>query len=139
VEGFVFDVAGECVSWSLKKQVSVAISSVEAEYVVSANATKEAVWLRTLLKEVSYSQSQATIVHADNQGAIALAQNPTSYSRAKHINIHFHFIQERIERNKIKLQYISTHQMVTDILTKALPREAFEKFCEALRVVKVFH
>ena len=43
VGGFVFDVAGECVSWSLKKQVSVATSSVEAEYVASANATKEAV------------------------------------------------------------------------------------------------
>jgi len=139
VEGFVFDVAGGCVSWSLKKQVSVATSSVEAEYVVSANATKEAVWLRTLLKKVSYPQSQATIVHADNQGAIALAQNPTSYSRAKHIDIHFYFIQECIERNKIKLQYISTHQMVTDILTKALPCEAFEKFCEALGVVKVSH
>jgi len=65
VRGFVFDVAGGCMSWSLKKQVSIAISSVEAEYVASANVTKEAVWLQTLLKEVSYPQSQATIVHAD--------------------------------------------------------------------------
>ena len=54
VEGFVFDVAGGCVSWSLKKQVSVATSLVEAEYVALANTTKEAVWLQTLLKEVSY-------------------------------------------------------------------------------------
>jgi len=76
-------------------------------------------------------------VHADNQGAIALVQNPTSHSRAKHIDIRFHFIQERIKRNEIKLQYISTHQMVANILTKALPREAFEKFCEALGVIKV--
>ena len=124
-------------SWSSKKQVSVATSSVEAEYVASANTTKEAVWLQTLLKEVGYPQSQATIVHADNQGAIALAQNPISHSRAKHIDIRFHFIRERIERNEIKLQYISTRQMVADILTKALPREAFEKFHEALGVIKV--
>jgi len=137
VGGFVFDVAGGCVSWSSKKQVSVATSSVEAEYVASANATKEAVWLRTLLKEVGYPQHQATIIHADNQGAIALARNPTSHSRAKHIDICFHFIRERIEKNEIKLQYISTHQMVADILTKALPREAFEKFRKALGVVQV--
>ena len=52
--GFVFDVAGGYVSWSSKKQVSVATSLVEAKYVALANATKEAVWLRTLLKEVSY-------------------------------------------------------------------------------------
>jgi len=78
-------------------------------------------------------------VHADNQSAIALAQNPTSHSRAKHIDIRFHFIQERIVRNEMKLQYISTHQMVANILTKALPREAFEKFHEALGVIKVSH
>ena len=103
VGGFVFDVAGECVSWSSKKQVSVATSSIEAEYVASANMTKETVWLQTLLKEVGYPQSQATIMHADNQGTIALAQNPTSHSRAKHIDIRFHFIQEHIERDEIKL------------------------------------
>ena len=78
-------------------------------------------------------------MHADNQGAIALAQNPTSHSRAKHTDIRFYFIQERIKRNEIKLQYISTHQMVANILTKALPREAFEKFHEALGVIKVSH
>jgi len=87
----------------LKKQVSVATSSIEAEYVASANMTKETVWLQTLLKEVGYPQSQATIMHADNQGTIALAQNPTSHSRAKHIDIRFHFIQEHIERDEIKL------------------------------------
>jgi len=103
VGGFVFDIARGCVSWSSKKQISIAISSVEAEYVASANITKEAVWLQTLLKEVSYSQSQATIVHVDNQGTIALAQNPISHSRAKHIDIRFHFIREHIKRNEIKL------------------------------------
>jgi len=71
--------------------------------VASANMTKETVWLQTLLKEVGYPQSQATIMHADNQGIIALAQNPTSHSRAKHIDIRFHFIQEHIERDEIKL------------------------------------
>ena len=54
VGGFVFDVTGGYVSWSSKKQVSVATSLVEAEYVALANATKEAVWLQTLLKEVGY-------------------------------------------------------------------------------------
>ena len=73
VRGFVFDVVRGCVFWSSKKQVSVAISLVEAEYMALANTTKEAVWLRTLLKEVGYPQSQATIMHADNQDTIALA------------------------------------------------------------------
>jgi len=46
---FAFDVGGGVISWSSKKQPTVATSSVEAEYIASANATKEAVWLRMLL------------------------------------------------------------------------------------------
>ena len=67
--GFVFNVARGYVSWSSKKQVSVTTFSVEAEYVASVNVTKKTVWFQTLLKEVGYPQTQATIVHADNQDA----------------------------------------------------------------------
>jgi len=96
--GFVFDVAGSSISWSSKKQATVVTSSVEAEYVASANATKEAIWLRTLLTELDFPPITATMIHADNQGCIALANNPVSHSRAKHIDIHHHFIRECIER-----------------------------------------
>jgi len=85
--GFAFDVGEGVISWSSKKQPTVATSSVEAEYIASANATKEAVWLRTLLRELDLPQKKATIIHANNQGSIALAHNPVLHSRAKHIDI----------------------------------------------------
>jgi len=53
---------------------------VEAEYIASATATKEAIWLRTLLEELNFTQTTATIIKADNQGCIALAHNPVSHS-----------------------------------------------------------
>jgi len=92
-------------------------SSVEAEYIVSANATKEAVWLCTLLTELNFPPTQAIVIHADNLGCIALANNLVSHSRAKHINIKHHFICEKIERQEIKLDYVSTKNMLTDIVT----------------------
>jgi len=75
----------------------VATSSVEAEYVASANATKEAIWLHTLLTELDFPSTTATMIYADNQGCIALANNPVSHSRAKHIDIRHHFIRECIK------------------------------------------
>jgi len=65
---------------------------VETEYVASATATKEAIWLRTLLEELNFTQATATIIKADNQSCIALAHNPVSHSQAKHIDIRHHFI-----------------------------------------------
>ena len=76
----MFNIAGGCVSWSLKKQNTVATSYVEAKYVASATATREAIWLRTLLEELNFTQTTATIIKADNQGCIALAHNPVSHS-----------------------------------------------------------
>jgi len=133
--GFVFDVAGSFISWSSKKQATVATSSIEAEYIASANATKEAIWLCTLLTELDFPLATATMIYADNQGCIALANNPVSHSRAKHIDIHHHFIRERIERQEIKLNYISTKDMLADVFTKALPRETFKKFRNLLGVL----
>jgi hypothetical protein len=97
VGGFIFEIASGSISWSLKKQPTVALSTVEAEYMAASNATKEAIWLRVLLEDLGFLQTIATIIHADNQGCIALTCNPVSHSHAKHIDIQHHFICERIE------------------------------------------
>ena len=134
VGGFIFDIAGGSISWSSKKQPTVALSTVEAEYMAASNATKEAIWLRVLLTDMGYPQSTATLIHADNQGCIALARNPVSHSRAKHIDIRHHFIRERINRSEIELRYCSTVEMLANIFTKQLPRDAFERFRTVLGV-----
>ena len=108
---------------------------METEYVASATATKEAIWLRTLLEELNFTQTTATIIKADNQGCIALAHNPVSHSRAKHIDIRHYFIQERIQRDEIAFQYISTKDMLANIFTKSLPRKTFVKFRTKLGVL----
>ena len=135
--GFAFDVGGGVISWLSKKQPTIATSWVEAEYIASANTTKEAVWLWTLLWELDLPQKKATIIYTDNQGSIALAHNPVSHSRAKHIDIRHHFIWERIEHGEVSLDYVSTKEMMADIFTKALPYKSFEKFQTNLGVLHV--
>ena len=134
ISGFVFDIAGGSVSWSSKKQPTVALSTAEAEYMAASNATKEAIWLRVLLEDLGFTQAEATTIHADNQGCIALSHNPVAHSRAKHIDIRHHFIRERVANNEVNLQFCSTKDMLADMFTKQLPREAFEKFRAALGV-----
>ena len=74
------------------------------------------------------SKTTATVLHADNQGCIALAWNQVTHTCTKHIDIHHHFIWERVDHGEIDLQYCSSKDMLADILTKQLPREAFERF-----------
>ena len=107
---------------------------MEAEYMAASNATKEAIWLRVLLSDLGFPQVLATTIHADNQGCITLSRGTVTHSRTKHIDIRHHFIRERVEKSEVNLLYCSTKDMLADILTKQLPREAFEKFRSALGV-----
>jgi len=81
-----------------------------------------------LLTELDFPPATATIVYANNQGCIALANNPVTHSCAKHIDICYHFIHEHVEQGEVDLHYVSTKDMLADIFTKALPHETFIKF-----------
>ena len=105
--GFVFDFSGP-ISWQSKRQPTVALSSTEAEYMALTQAAKEALWLQGLLSEFGIKKTRPTTILEDNQGCIALAKNPTSHARTKHIDIRHHFIRETLEAGQIKLDYCPT-------------------------------
>ena len=67
------------------------------------------------------------MIMEDNTGAIAIAKNPVSHSRTKHIDIRYHYVREAVQDNLINLRYCPTEEMTADALTKSLPRERFEK------------
>ena len=125
--GFVFYVAGGPVSWRSKLQQTVALSTTEAEYLAAGDATREALWLRSMLNELGLRQAQATIIYEDNQSCIALTLNPGQHQRTKHIDVRHHFIQSHVEEGSILLTYLCTEDMVADLLTKALATPRFNK------------
>lgn len=127
--------AGRAISWSSKKQSIIALSSTEAEYIAQTNTAREAVWLRTYWADLTGKPlTSPSRLFSDNQGAIALAKSGSYHARTKHIDIRFHFIHETIENQLISLSYCPTEDMVADILTKALPRQQFEKLHSLLGV-----
>ena len=134
--GYVFMLGGAPVSWRSNKQSCVALSTAEAEYIALAGAAQEAVWLRDLLSEVDNNQHQPTVIFDDSQSAMAMTRNPQYHGRAKHIDIKFHYIREQVERCVVTLKYCPTENMLADILTKGLPKEKHQKFCEMLQLVR---
>ena len=73
------------------------MSTAESEYVALSQAAQEAVWVRRLLEEIGMDLTQnPTLIHEDNQGAIAIARNPVAHARTKHIDIRYHFVREAI-------------------------------------------
>jgi len=132
--GYVFYIGGGAVSWSSKRQTSVALSTTEAEYIASVHAGQEGVWLRSLLAELGYPQSGPTALNMDNQSAIAVGKNPEHHSRMKHLEIRWHWIRRMIQDKVFAPTYVTTDVMVADLLTKSLPRIKHDWCCKALGV-----
>lgn len=131
----VFNVGSGAVNWSSKQQPTVALSPCEAEYGGQTQAAKEGVWLKGFLDQLELdgiSCPQAVVIFGDNQGAIALAENPQFHARTKHISIQNHWICERIDGKEVALEYIPTDQQIADGLTKPLTKDRFLAFRAAL-------
>jgi transposase InsO family protein len=125
--GYLFMMAGGVVSWGSKLQPTVAASTCEAEYISSAFAVKEALWVRKVLQELLPGGYQKPmLIFGDNQGALALLKHPNAHQRTKHIDVAFHFARDRIERGEVAFDYCQTDRMVADCLTKAVPFPKFE-------------
>ncbi|GJW75153.1 hypothetical protein Tco_0134523 [Tanacetum coccineum] len=84
------------VSWSSKKQKSTAISSTEAEYIVLSGCCSQFIWMRSQLTDYGFKFNKIPL-YCDNKSAIALCCNNVQHSRAKLIDIHYHFIKDQVE------------------------------------------
>jgi hypothetical protein len=134
VTGYVFLLGGGAVSWQARKQTTVALSSVEAEYMAATQSAKEAMWWRSTLMEMGVELKGPTVIHSDSQGSIALTKNPEHHARSKHIDIRHHFVREQVAVGTITLDYVPTEEMVADVLTKALPRDQHLKLISKMGV-----
>ena len=81
-------------------------STIESEYIAASEAAKDAVWIKNFINELGVVPS---IVHTillccDNNGAIALAKEPRSHQRSKHVLRRYHLIREIIGRYDVKIE-----------------------------------
>jgi hypothetical protein len=132
--GYVFLMGNGAVAWASKKQLVVALSSVEAEYISGSLAVQEAIWEKKFLEEIGV-KTEKPLLYQDNQGAIAFANNPIQHARTKHIDIRHYFMKDAVAKDLVTLKYCPTHEMVADILTKHLGRIKFEEFRKSMGIV----
>jgi hypothetical protein len=82
-----FSMGSAMISWQSRKQSSIALSTVEEEYIVACSASCEAIWLQKLLTSLFDLEMEATMILCDNQRCIKMEENPVFHDKSKHIEI----------------------------------------------------
>jgi hypothetical protein len=132
ITGWVSKVNGDPISWSSKKQRTVALSTCEAELYASAAAIQEVLWVRGLVKELGLRTDLGSVVHGDNQSSIAVIKNGVKGERTKHVDVKYHFVTETVDRGDVQLKWVASSAQHADIFTKALPVPVFEQLRDQL-------
>lgn len=133
---YVFMLGSGAISWCSKRQPTVSLSTTEAEYRAAAMAAQESTWLVQLLEDLHQPTDYAVPFYCDNLSAIRLAENPVFHARTKHVEVHYHFIREKVLQGEIVLEHIRTEDQVADLFTKSLGGNKFENLSKQLGMVE---
>jgi hypothetical protein len=90
------------VSWSSRKQSSVAQSTTEAEYVAVASCCSQLLWITYTLSDFGKECSHVPLM-CDSTSAIRVSQNLVLHSTTKHIEVRYHFLRDNVEKGNIDL------------------------------------
>ena len=134
--GFIILFHGAPLSWKVRKQKSVALSSAEAEYLAASLCAREVRWFRSVFSELGrpFGQQPVTI-YTDNQAAVKMSINPVYQSRTKHIDIHAHHLRDEVKNGSIKLEHIAGVENPADLFTKPLGATQHYKCCRLMGLI----
>ena len=96
---------------------------------------QESTWLKQLMEDLHQPTEYQVRISCDNLSSIRLAENHVFHARTKHIEVHYHYIREKVLEGEMIMVPTKTEEQIADILTKSINKEKFEKFREALDMV----
>ena len=80
----------------------VTLSTAEAECVALGEGVMKALFAGAVVSFIYPELSESCVrVFEDNQGAIALGENPLSSARSNHIDVRFHFVRKLLRARKL--------------------------------------
>jgi hypothetical protein len=126
VTGLVVKCGVGSVSWKSAKQATVSRSTAEAEYVAAGEVAKEVQYMHALSRELRLDPGCIPI-GIDNSAAFSLIADPISAARTKHIDVVYHHVRERVKCKQMSFEKIATEMNVSDIFTKPLSQDLFQR------------
>ena len=119
----------------------VAQSSTESEWYSSADAAKEAAFIKNLFDELNIQTPRTVPLMCDNQSTIKQSPNQVDQRRCRHLGMRSHFLRQQCHAGNLQLQFTPSAEQLGDIYTKCLPRPQHEKLRSNLNVMSTaqFH
>ncbi|THH05883.1 hypothetical protein EW146_g9781 [Bondarzewia mesenterica] len=100
----------------------------------AAAATQTAIWLRMLLRELDIPIKGPGLLLGDNTNANILTREYVNHTRAKHIDVRYHFVRERVEAGDLEVEHVASADNLADLFTKGIPRDHHRELVDRLGI-----
>ena len=138
VSGYVSALSGGATTWSSKKQPTMALSSMEADYMALANTTQDNSWIRQLFTELDEPLNSPMHIFVNNCSTIEYTMNAGFHAHSKHINIWHHFIWDSITSCEVSVHYCVSEENIANIFMKPLPTNEHDYLVAKLSMNRVW-
>ena len=139
--GYLFTYGGTAISWRSVKQSLVATSSNHSEIIAIHEASRERIWLRSIIQHIkrkyglSAIDNSPTILFEDNVACITqLRGGYIKGDKTKHISPKFFYTHELQQKGEIDIKQIRSNDNLADLFTKYLSASTFKKLIHKIRM-----
>ena len=129
--GYVFTLAGGAISWKSSKQTVTTSSTMYAEFVACYETTGQVNWLKKFISglKVVDDIKRPLKLYCDNNPAVQYAHNNRSCGAAKHIDIKYYVVKDKVRDQMISLEHISTEKDARGSAYKRLTTQRVQRTC----------
>ena len=125
----IFALVGGAISWKSSKKTATTSFIMYAEFVACYEATGQVNWLKKFMLELKVVDDihKPLKLYCDNNPAVCYAHNNKSSGAAKHIDIKYYVVKDKVWDHIISLEHISTEKILADPLIKGLSPSVFRE------------
>jgi hypothetical protein len=125
--GYIFTLVGGAISWKSSKQTITASSIMQPESLSCYMVVGQTIWLKKFVPGLRVVDNilRPLTIYCDNKSAVFFSSNNKSSDAARHIDIKYFVVKDRVQDQTVEIKHISTKQMLADPLMKSLPPNIF--------------
>jgi hypothetical protein len=140
-DDYFFKLYDDSIDWRAVKQVTMTTSSIETKLLTLSRIAKKTIWWRRFFESIQYDSMKKLHIRCDNRQILRVLKKEMLKldTKLKHVDIHKHWLREKIQTNRISVNWCSTAAMSADDFIKMLLRQKHEEFLRQLHLIDITH
>jgi hypothetical protein len=138
---YLFKFYYESIDWRAIKQVTMTTFSIETKLLILSRIAKKTIWRRRFFEFIEYDSMKKLHIRCDNRRILRVLKKEMLKldTELKHVDIHKHWLRQKIETNQINVNWCSIAEMSANNFIKVLSRQKHEKFLRQLHLIDIIY